>query len=394
MKPTIRFNISFIILILIASACSSPASTATHAPALPPTETTVPTETSTPTVTATPEPSFTPTPALLELEILEWSEWPYASPADPSNTDTHVEVLIRNPNDFPVRVNNDEDELRFINAAGEVVFTNPSAFFYIWQGEWMLPGETAALSACVCFDTQGLEKQEWESLELFAPLEIATDIVYTHDVEVTLGQIVDIAAAHLGGSGFALETNFANTGDQELESVPHRVLARDANGRYIGVAFAGNAVVSFTKHIAIQPGDTATGLNVIEIDYIDESSLPTLTYEVAAIGIPYQPAETAETFAWPTGTSPGEWKGIPLMPDAIGSEIFDNEYQYATQADLDEIVRFYETELTNRGFEFELTADENAGVARLAFRRGELTGEVAIAPVTDGVNAVVITINT
>src|SRR5512145_1067473 len=173
MRRTIRLIMLFIIVIPIASACNSnsPAPTATIAQ----TSTVSPTETITPapTATVTPEPSFTPTQTVLDLEIVEWSEWPYASPADPSNTDTHVEVLIRNPNDFPVRVNNDTDELRFINAAGEVVFTNPSSFFYIWQGEWMLPGETAALSACVCFWTSGMEKQEWESLELVAPLEIA-----------------------------------------------------------------------------------------------------------------------------------------------------------------------------------------------------------------------------
>ncbi len=223
----------------------------------PPTETTAPT----PTATATPEPSPTPTPAVLDLEIVEWSEWPYASPADPSNTDTHVEVLIRNPNDFPVRVNNDEDELRFINAAGEVVFTNPSSFFYIWQGDWMLPGETAALSACVCFWTSGMEKQDWESLELVAPLEIATNIAYTPDVEVTLGEFFNLADAHLGGSGLATETTLTNTSDQALESIPMRVLARDASGRYVGVAMFGNAVASFTENISIQPGDTATGVN-------------------------------------------------------------------------------------------------------------------------------------
>src|SRR5688572_9050787 len=121
MKPSLRFITLFILVIPIAAACRSPAPTATHTPAVSPTETTAPTATAVPTETATPEPSLTPTPAVLDLEIVEWSEWPYANPADPANTDTHVEVLIRNPNDFPVRVNNDEDELRFLNAAGDVV---------------------------------------------------------------------------------------------------------------------------------------------------------------------------------------------------------------------------------------------------------------------------------
>lgn len=295
MKPTIRPIALLIVLILIATACNSLAPTATQTQAIPPSETISPTETIAPAATVTPEPSFTPTPALLDLEIIEWREWPYTDLADPSNTDTHVEALIRNPNNVAVRVKRDVAELRFINAAGEVVYANPNPIFYLWQGEWMLPNETTALSICVCFMSSGVERQDWESLELIAPLEIATDINYTLDVEVKLGEIVDIAAAHLGGNGYALETTFNNTSDQALESVPHRVLAWDTDGHYVGVAFAGNAVASFTENIAIQPGDTATGLNVIEINYIDESKLPTLTYEVAAIGIPYQASEaTAE----------------------------------------------------------------------------------------------------
>src|SRR5689334_3703497 len=101
MKPRIRLMTLFMIVIPIACACSF------LAPATAPTPTVSPTETTTPAQpTDAPEPSLTPTQAVLDLEIVEWSEWPYANPADPSNTDTHVEVLIRNPNDFPVRVNN------------------------------------------------------------------------------------------------------------------------------------------------------------------------------------------------------------------------------------------------------------------------------------------------
>lgn len=391
MKTINRFIPLFITVILISSACSSPIATATQISAVPLTETIAPIETIVPTDTATPEP--TPTATLLDLEILEWSEWPYAYLADPSNTDTHVEVLIRNPNDFPVRVDNDKNELRFINAAGEVVFANPSPVFYIWEGEWMLPGETAALSACVCFDTQGLEKQEWESLELFAPLEIAADIAYTLDVEVKLGEIVDIAAAHLGGSGFALETTLTNTSDQPLASVPHRVLARDASGRYVGVAFAGNAVASFTENLAIQPGDTATGLNVIELEYVGMNALPGLTYEVAAIGIPYQALAATAEAALPSGTPLADWNGIPIMPGAIAGEAVDGAYQYTIAADLADIAAFYETELANLGFEVELNVDETVGQAVLNFQKEGTTGMVAIVPLGGGLNGVALIIN-
>lgn len=393
MKPKISFITLVSIAILIASACNSPALTATDGPAVSLTETTAPTGATATTEASSPEPSLAPTPTLLPLEILEWSEWPYGSSADPSNTDTHVEVLIRNPNDVPVRVNGDERELRFINAAGEVVYANNAGSWYIWQGEWMLPHETAALSACVCFDTQGLEKQEWESLELFAPLEIATDIAYTLDVEVTLGQIVDIAAAHLGGSGFALETTFNNTSDQALESMPHRVLARDASGRYVGVASYGNAVASWTENIAIKPGDTATGLHVIDINYIDESSLPTLTYEVAAIGIPYQPTEATAEAALPSGTPLADWNGIPIMPGALAGETVDGGYQFTIQASIDEITSFYETELSNLGYELTLNVNETAGYTILNFRKDSMTGMVLMAPLDGGLQGVGIIIN-
>jgi len=385
MKQTNKFIAFLLMMILPALACGSLAPEGAATPSGLATETTISAE------TLSAEPSPAPAPALLNLEIVEWSEFPYANLADPSNTDTHVEVLIRNPNDVPVRIDQNAVDLRFINASGEVVYSNPNPVLYIWQGEWMLPNETAALSACVCFWSSGMEKQNWESLELIAPLEIATDIAYTLDVEVKLGEIVDIAAAHLGGSGFAIETILVNTSDQALESVPHRVLARDASGRYIGVAFAGNAVASFTENIAIQPGDTATGLNVIEIDYIPERDLPTLTYEVAAIGIPFE--ETPEVVL-PSGTPLADFNGIPIMPGAIGGEAVDGGYQFTTAADLDAITSFYETELSNLGFAVELNVDESAGYALLNFQKGDLTGMVVMAPLGNGLNGVAITLNT
>jgi hypothetical protein len=394
----------FILIIPIASACSSPAPTATRTPASAPTETTGPTETATPepsltptqavapTETATPEPSLTPTQVVLDLEIIEWSEWPYGSPADPSNTDTHVEVLIRNPNDFPVRVDRDNEELRFINTAGEAVYTNPNPFFYIWQGEWMLPGEIAALSACVCFDTQGLEKQEWESLELVAPLEVAAEIDYTLDVEFTLGEVINLAEAHLGGNSLGIETFLTNTSDQVLESIPMRVLARDASGRYVGVATFGNAVVSFTENIGIQPGDTATGIAASDINYID-INVP-LTYEAAAIGIPYRAAEATAQAALPSGTPLAGWNGIPIMPGAIAGEPVDGGYQFTTAANLAEITAFYETELSNLGFEVEPAVDETAGQALVNFYKEGTSGVVIIVQIGGGLHGVGITFNT
>jgi hypothetical protein len=264
-----------LLAVFTLAACSAPPAVATQQ--APATETPVPS-----TPTDTPLPSLTPTPELLPLQIVEWSEYPYTNLADPSNTDTHVEVLIHNPNDVPVRIDQNAGELRFANSAGEVVYSNPNPTFYIWQGEWMLPNETAALSACVCFNSSGLEKQDWETLELVMPLQLATGLAYTPDVEVTTGEVIDLAAAHLGGSGFGLEMTLTNTSDQVLESIATRIQVYDAEGRYLGTIGYGNAVVSFIEDVGIQPGATGTGIEVIEIEYYDARRM---TFEVHALGI-------------------------------------------------------------------------------------------------------------
>ena len=58
------------------------------------------TATNEPTIIVTPEPSQTEVPAIRQLEIVEWGEFPYANLANPQNTDTRVEILARNPNNF------------------------------------------------------------------------------------------------------------------------------------------------------------------------------------------------------------------------------------------------------------------------------------------------------
>jgi hypothetical protein len=180
----------------------------------------------------------------------------------------------------------------------------------------------------------------------------------------------------------------SNTSDQVLESIAFRVLARDNSGQYVGVATFGNAVASFTENISLQPGETASGLEVSDIDYVDSNER--LNYEVAAIGIPFQ--ATPEV-ALPSGTPLADWNGIPIMPGAISGEVVDGGYQFTTAASLDEIMSFYETELSNLGFELELSVDKATGYAILNFHKEGTTGLVGIAPL-GGLNGVVITLDT
>lgn len=253
------------------ASCSAPAVST------PQSSTEAPASTATTAFTNTPEPS--PTAALLPLEIIEWYEHSIANLVDPSSGVTNVEVLIRNPNDSHVSVDRENSELRFLNSAGEVVYTNPNPFFYIWQGEWMQPNQTAALQVCMCFE--GTEKPEWETLELIASPE-AIEPDYTTDVEFTAEFVLLEEVLH-GYSGPGVATTLANTSDLVLESIPTLVLAYDASGRYVGMATFGNAVASFTEDIGIQPGETASGFAVSDIDYLGNERL---TFEVQAIGIP------------------------------------------------------------------------------------------------------------
>lgn len=287
------------LLVLSAAACSAPQSNASETGTETSTPAALATDTEAPSPTATPEPSPTATlvpsptatllpsptatPAISQLQIVEWAVYPYANLADPQNTDTRAEILVRNPNEFPVRVNLDEVELRLLNAAGEMVYTNPNPTFYIWEGSWILGGETAAITACLCFETDGAAKQEWESLELAAPLEVAPGLAYTTDVNATLGEFFSLEEAHLGGDQLGAEIELVNTSAQVLKSFEVRAIARDANGTYVGVAIYGSFGDrdSSGNYVKIEPGASGGGIIVSMIDYVDGP----LVYEVTAIGI-------------------------------------------------------------------------------------------------------------
>jgi hypothetical protein len=286
---------------LVTSACasesgSSEASLATSSASVTPTEdlgsttskpttstaaTPAPTSTSpaTTTTTASPEPATTAAPTLLDFEVVEWAEYPYANLADPANRDTRVEILVRNPNDVPVEIENDSLEVGFVNGAGQVVYTNPNPTLFIWEGAWVKGGETFPISACVCFDSSGLTRETWETIELVAPVQAAEGVVYTDDVKLSLGEWFRLSDRHLGGDSLGVDFEIVNTSDQVLSSFDVRVTARDADGHYVGVAVWGSFVDRSSPTIA--PGASASGVLPTLIDYFDEP----LTYTSEAIGI-------------------------------------------------------------------------------------------------------------
>jgi hypothetical protein len=132
-----RFGPLLVILALTLAACrmgiAAPTESVTNPP---PAATDAPSSTT--TVSASPEPSPTPTPVLLDLEVVEWYEHAIQDLVDPSSKVTNVEVLIHNPNDFPVRIDWDNAEL---SLSFQVKGYN-EPFFYIWKG-WMTPNRGA-----------------------------------------------------------------------------------------------------------------------------------------------------------------------------------------------------------------------------------------------------------
>jgi len=291
MKVTYLSLLVFVMLLLTATACSSPGqvvqgpSYATNPPVPLVTDTSAPSPTATiePSPTATSEPSPTATPIIQPLDIVEWAEYPYANLVDPQNTDTHVEILVRNSNDFPVRVELNEVELKFLNAAGDVVYSNPNPTFHFWEGSWIRGGETLPISACVCFNSSGLEKQAWDKLELVVPIEMIEEIAFTTDVEVSIGEFFSLEEAHLGGDMLGTQITLVNTGDQVLKSFEVLITARNSNSEYVGAAVYGSFIDRNAngEHTRIEPGASADGIVVSEIDYFDDP----LNYEVTAIGI-------------------------------------------------------------------------------------------------------------
>lgn len=285
------------LFILITAACSPPGQTleqtsrktSTPTPLQPDTPAPSSTVTTGPKHTATliPSPTGTLAPEIQPLEIVEWVEYPYANLADPGNTDTRVEVRFRNPNEFPVRVDLNRVEIRLLAEDGQVVYVNPNPRLFIWEGSWMLGGETAAFSVCACFVTDGVPNQEWSLLELSAVIEPIPVIKYTKDVDVHIGDFFSPEEAHLGGDLPATRISLINASDQVLKSFEVRITARDADDQYVGVAIYGSFKDLDANRVAqdIAPGSSAEGIVVSEIDYFNEP----MTYEIEAIGIPAGP---------------------------------------------------------------------------------------------------------
>jgi len=271
-----------VLFLLSLPACSAPASS----PSAPVSETAVAmavaTETQAPTATAVPEPSLTPTSAPLQLEVVEWS----------THTDVPgypiVEILLRNPNGFPVRVNNDDStEASVMNLAGETLATTSDVNYWVWSdvddfaGGFILPGETVPVTVTFYPTNEGEEIPDWESIRLDADPDEVVPVPFTRDVEVSLGEFRSTLEFDDGAT-----LTLTNASGQPLRALLYRATARGQDGAFVGLAGGAIAIVAFRDDagnpLPLEPGAT---IELIFLPNWNRDVPQSLAYEIEAIGL-------------------------------------------------------------------------------------------------------------
>lgn len=103
--------------------------------------------------------------------------------------------------------------------------------------------------------------------------------------------------------------------------------------------------------------------------------IPTKTLPVLSSSVPTRTALVStripnpEEFLDPQGNPVQEWRGIPIMPEAIAGQEFANAYSFRASATVQQVQAFYGERLVPLGWSqpFDNSFDENGGT--IAFRK-------------------------
>lgn len=278
-----NFAIAFVILSFAVAGCSSPASAPTQI-TTPPTQVA---QAATPSTPATSEPSPTATEVTPQLEVVEWYLWTELPEFEGDVPLTFIEVLVRNPYDYPVNVY--EPAVQFLNA-GEVVLRTRDIHLYLYaDAGWnmILPGETVPGQIIAWPNRFISEKPEWDSFTISADIEEATPIPYTTDLDITTGSFTYREDSLYSVSVSTLYTNgtVTNTSGQPLKTILLRSIVRDASGHFVGSGLIGVIGDFFDgKYQNLEPG------GIFEIQYLPAYVNPALSseplqFEVTGFGI-------------------------------------------------------------------------------------------------------------
>src|SRR6185369_5430200 len=141
------------------------------------------TATSTASATFTPFP-LSPSPARLQLEMVQFQAW------TDNQGNARVNVLFRNPYDFPVR----------LDSSGHAALRNSADKFmrqanlYFWDGisggtGFLLPGETAAANGCFTCE-ENLLTEAWAAVVFQTSIQDATGgLNYSTEVEANVPSV-------------------------------------------------------------------------------------------------------------------------------------------------------------------------------------------------------------
>jgi hypothetical protein len=194
MKNVFRFALVLLLMSVTVSACgvSAPTMVTPQAGAGAITEPGVETATLPPTLiptslpTSTTIPVFVPTPtnAQLKLEIVQSQAW------TDRDGNVRVNVLVRNPYDFPI-----EPQwgvlANLLNNAGRIMRTENLYFLDGISGGngFLLPGATIAADACFTCEKAPLT-EAWASVEFDSTvINFTPDYVYSTEVEATVSNV-------------------------------------------------------------------------------------------------------------------------------------------------------------------------------------------------------------
>lgn len=261
-------SLVLVIFIMSIGALACGSSTPTEAaPGVPtPTQAEPSVEPATAAPTRIPVSSPSPTTALLQLEIVQSQAW------TDRDGNVRVNVLMRNPYDFPVKPKI-KARAKVLNGAGEFLRDRELYFLDGISGGngFLLPGETIAANACFTCEAAPLP-EAWASVELLSIVEDATGTWdYSSDVEATIGNVSFDGNSPI----FDVTGSVKNNSTSALDRISVRVFVYDQEDILVGTAEVSAWDVG--------PGATAT----LSGYGIGQAPAGPIHYEVTALGVKY-----------------------------------------------------------------------------------------------------------
>src|SRR5258705_7016622 len=218
-----------------AAATAQPSELPTTAPSATPDA-----QAATATATFTPFP-LSPSPERLQLEMVQFQAW------TDYQGNARVNVLFRNPYDFPVG----------LDSSGHAALRNSADKFmrqanlYFWDGisggtGFLLPGETVAANGCFTCE-ENLLTEAWASAVFQTSIQDATGgLNYSTEVEANVPSVSFSGDSPI----FDINGTVKNNSAAALSRISARVIVFDQDGKLVG---AGQA---FAENVG--PGATAS----------------------------------------------------------------------------------------------------------------------------------------